>query len=625
MLFRSIRERRGFICITGEVGAGKTTLCRALLDEFDEQTRIALILNPMLSDVELLETIDDEFFIQHSGTTKKELLDALNDYLIEQHSAGRNVVLLIDEAQNLSAETLEQIRIISNLETVKDKLIQIVLIGQPELREKHARPELRQLNQRITVRYHLTPMNEEETSAYIQHRLAVAGSAGGIRFTPEAIREIYRFAAGVPRSVNVIADRALLIAYVGESFLITRETVLKARDEVAGIPASETKRTRPGKSVLGKSVESSIAVLAIILVLAAGSYLVISSWRDLSSRPKHNLISRRNQEIESRAGDRRPTPRSQVSAAVNPMEGPSVGREEAVPRIIVNPETGPLSVPLATGPSEIVSAEAPPTVPVDVEEMETASPNVHSSTPVTVVAVDFPEITPAAQPTEPATAPAFEPPPLPPSPKYFSAAMACLAKAWLSEGLQDEDFAGRLEKGDSGLDTVLADLGLHRIEMILDFEALRQLGLPMVLEVESPGSSTPRFVLPERVTEEEIEIRDPLGGNETMSKDAFSRIWFGRVHVCVPAGSVTGRIVGPGSYGGQVHRLETDLHKLGYIASPPDDVWDEETGAALKAFQRDHNLKVDGLARVETQLNLFIVANRDRLPSLHERPGEKKI
>ena len=161
--------------------------------------------------------------------------------------------------------------------------------------------------------------------------------------------------------------------------------------------------------------------------------------------------------------------------------------------------------------------------------------------------------------------------------------------------------------------------------MILDFNGLRRLSLPMVLEVESPGASSPRFVLPKRVAQDDIEILDPLGGGETMTIDEFRRIWFGRVHICVPAGSVTGRIVGPGSYGGQVRRLETDLHRLGYVSSQPDDVWDEDTSAALKAFQNDHNLKVDGLARVETQLNLFVAANRDRLPFLHEGTEEKKI
>ena len=154
-----IRERRGFIEITGEVGAGKTTLCRALLGEFDEDTKIALILNPFLSDIELLRTINEEFYIDATGASKKDLLDTLNDFLIEQHSRGCNVVLVIDEAQNLPIETLEQIRIISNLETVKAKLIQIVLVGQPELREKLGRRELRQLSQRITVRYHINAMS----------------------------------------------------------------------------------------------------------------------------------------------------------------------------------------------------------------------------------------------------------------------------------------------------------------------------------------------------------------------------------------------------------------------------------------------------------------------------------
>src|SRR6187549_2013471 len=204
----------GFVQLTGEVGTGKTTLCRLLLEQLPENTRVALVLNPKLSPLELLETICEELKLdigQRRGSLKA-LVDALNAYLLEAYSQGLRVVLIIDEAQNLATDALEQVRLLTNLETPTQKLLQIILLGQPELREMLARPELRQLAQRITARYHLTPLDAEETEAYLRHRLAVAGSAR-FPFTRLAIRRVHQHSGGVPRLINVIADRSLVGGY----------------------------------------------------------------------------------------------------------------------------------------------------------------------------------------------------------------------------------------------------------------------------------------------------------------------------------------------------------------------------------------------------------------------------
>ena len=204
----------GFVQLTGEVGTGKTTLCRLLLEQLPENARVALVLNPKLSPLELLETICEELHIeigQRRGSLKA-LVDALNAYLLEAYAQGLRVVLIIDEAQNLSTEALEQVRLLTNLETATQKLLQIILLGQPELREMLARPELRQLAQRITARYHLTPLDVDETEAYLRHRLAVAGSTR-FPFTKLAVRKIHEHANGVPRLINVVTDRALVGGY----------------------------------------------------------------------------------------------------------------------------------------------------------------------------------------------------------------------------------------------------------------------------------------------------------------------------------------------------------------------------------------------------------------------------
>ena len=205
----------GFVQLTGEVGTGKTTLCRLLLEQLPENTRVALVLNPKLSPVELLETICEELkldLVDRRGSLKG-LVDTLNAYLLDAYAQGLRVVLIVDEAQNLSTDALEQIRLLTNLETPTQKLLQIILLGQPELRDKLNDTELRQLAQRITARYHLTPLRYEESVEYLRHRSAVAG-ASAFPFEDSALRRLHALSGGVPRLLNVLGERALLAGYV---------------------------------------------------------------------------------------------------------------------------------------------------------------------------------------------------------------------------------------------------------------------------------------------------------------------------------------------------------------------------------------------------------------------------
>ena len=209
-LVYGIRERGGFIVITGEIGTGKTTLCRSLLNHLDADTLVAFIFNPTLSALELLKSINEDFGIRSQAGSQKELIDELNRFLLEKRQDGKNMVLIIDEAQNLDMEVLEHIRLLSNLETDTEKMLQIILIGQPEFRRMLEAPKLLQLNQRVTVRYHLSPLTREETAAYIHHRLSVAGAEDKVRFSPGAVKRIFHYTKGVPRLINVLCDRALL-------------------------------------------------------------------------------------------------------------------------------------------------------------------------------------------------------------------------------------------------------------------------------------------------------------------------------------------------------------------------------------------------------------------------------
>ncbi len=218
-----LEQKTGFILFLGEVGAGKTTVCRALLEKLDQNYVVALILHPFLAEENLLATIIRDLGEVPRGESKRELLEQLNDFILARKAEGKTIVLIFDESQNLSPKALEEIRILSNLETDKEKLLQIILIGQKELETKLARQELRQLNQRIGVRYYLFPLNREETGRYIAHRLQVAGDPGTIHFARAAVREIFSFSKGIPRLINLAADRALLAGYVKGTKTITRE------------------------------------------------------------------------------------------------------------------------------------------------------------------------------------------------------------------------------------------------------------------------------------------------------------------------------------------------------------------------------------------------------------------
>lgn len=230
-----IKERVGFIEITGEVGTGKTTICRTLLNQLDEKTKSAFIFNSNVSESQLMQTIIEDLGIVTTRRGKGALFAELNRFLIEQLMLGNNVVLLIDEAQNLTSKLLEQVRMLSNLEAENQKLIQIVLVGQPELREKLRSPELRQLRQRISVRYHITALTPADVPLYIQHRLSVAGANGaGPTFNAEALNEIYKYSGGIPRLINIVCDKALLLAYVLENRTITPDIIKQSIVEIEG-------------------------------------------------------------------------------------------------------------------------------------------------------------------------------------------------------------------------------------------------------------------------------------------------------------------------------------------------------------------------------------------------------
>jgi general secretion pathway protein A len=329
-LLYGIENHTGFIELTGEVGTGKTTVLRTILEQLDDESHCsALILNPCLSSIELLRNINREFAIPHEGLENGSLLEELNRFLMAENRAGRTVVLVIDEAQNLAPEVLEQIRLISNLETESDKLIQIVLAGQPELKTLLNRTELRQLSQRITVRFHLLPMDLEDSCIYIRHRLEVAGGGAWISFPEPALKKIYRFSKGSPRLINIVCDRALLVGYGENTQQIDTNIVSKALAELR-------QAASPGwRPALRKILHAGI-------LLSAGLFIVwglLATWRAMSHRPGPPMTAATGNVGSSRDFDPKTAPAAKPPAA-----------KPATP-VAKIPTPAPAAVPLNNNPA----------------------------------------------------------------------------------------------------------------------------------------------------------------------------------------------------------------------------------------------------------------------------------
>ena len=495
-LLYGINEAGGFVQLTGEVGTGKTTIVRTLLAQTPKNAEIALILNPKMTAPEFLLTICEELGIGVPDSalgSLKDLVDILSEYLLRAHAAGHRVVLVVDEAQNLSPEVLEQVRLLTNLETNTQKLLQIILIGQPELRELLARNELRQLAQRITGRYHLNPLSHDETAAYVLHRLRVAGATTDI-FAPPALHAVFSLSQGVPRVINVICDRSLLGAYSLDRHRVTASLVRSAAAEVFG------RRFTPDWLPWA-------ATAAIALVLSAVTFTV---WK---VQPWHA--------------------RAAVSAAA----------ATAVPR-----DDGASALPVAL-------ATTPPVAP--------------------------------------------KPPQL---------------EKLLAQHLAETDTDGAFGKlfglwgakyQPSGTDpcTQAGSLGLACIAERGSFGQLRLYNHPAILLLHDGGGATHQVVLT-ALDDEQAHL--DLGGGQVVSLGELSRYWLGDfVMLWRPASSPV-KALASGMRGPQVRWLRQSLQRLHGLQGDAavSDVFDAELATEVREFQRMHQLAVDGIAGVQTQIAL---------------------
>ncbi len=305
----AMKQGDGFVEITGEVGTGKTTICRAFLESLDENTEAAYIFNPKLDSIQLIKAVNDEFGISSYADNIKDLIDTLNSFLIEKRAEGKNVILLIDEAQGLNKEVLEQLRLLSNLETTNHKLLQIILVGQPELGEKLDSRELRQLSQRISLSCRLIPLNYRETKEYIQHRINIASQKPGVKFTRTAYRYIYKYSRGIPRSINIVCGRALLAAFGLDQQRITGKIISTSIKELAGRGDMKLYSLWDGKKAI---LLFSVLCLSLFMILFyRPGFLNVNEIFNLQENKKPD-ISQPEHLVLNPAPDLKPTRRQAV-------------------------------------------------------------------------------------------------------------------------------------------------------------------------------------------------------------------------------------------------------------------------------------------------------------------------
>jgi general secretion pathway protein A len=344
LLQYAIRRREGFVVVTGDIGTGKTTLCRAVLEQLDKKTFTALVLNPFISEEDLLRIILQDFGVvsrdeikrgRLTGVSKQELLDTLNEFLLSLLPLRACALLIIDEAQNLPHHVLEQIRILSNLETDKEKLLQIVLVGQLNLRDLLRSPELRQLDQRVSIRYELKPLTREETALYVAHRLTIAGGGAVVSFAPKALELVHKYTTGIPRLINLVCDRALLGGYSARTNRITPDMVLAAATglELAAPRASVLGwlRRRVGAFAAGAALMGVISVAAWYGVITLHARSASRSGEPTAATPQAAVAPAASHDVGSPPVSSEPSPAQAVATSGTTLRETATEPSAALP------------------------------------------------------------------------------------------------------------------------------------------------------------------------------------------------------------------------------------------------------------------------------------------------------
>ncbi len=570
-LLFGIREGSGFIAVTGEIGTGKTTLLRALLRELDPDTIVAYIFNPVLSDLELLQSINSEFGLPAVSASKKELIDELNRFLVAKKLAGAQVVVIVDEAQNLAPLVLEQLRLLSNLETETEKLLQIALVGQPELRAILARPDLAQLNQRITVRWHLLPLDRKETGDYVRHRLRVAGGSPATSlFTKGAHRLIYRYSGGVPRLINIVAHRALLAGFTKEQKIIGAATVRQAIRELR----HDDELPRAARPPLFWPAVGAGIVAGFIALAAALAVVPVREWSAAGPAPAPAPTS--SPASMSRSASRVLPMLIPPPAAPTPAlaEGPAAGTP--TPPLVADTPSGPLATPPAPG----------------------TSPNARARNFVeSAIAAGAP----SAHPTAGVDQATFWSD-LGASDNRVAAVTATddLLAVWGLEPLSaDERRATSID-----LWAIAGKRGVQYLPVSGTIDRLQAMNLPAILEIAVPPSQKRRFAVLTNLDQQHGVLRY-RGGFITVATGELAHLWLGEAHVFWRDFLNLSPYMAPGSVGEDVTKVQQMLARIGEYQGSFTASYDRATSEAIARFQRSRRLVADGVVGPLTKILLY--------------------
>lgn len=569
----------GFVLLTGEIGAGKTTVCRCFLEQIPGNCNVAYIFNPKLTVLELLRAILDEFHVDYpkernSDATVTDYVAPLNQFLLDAHAQGRNNVLIIDEAQNLSAEVIEQLRLLTNLETSERKLLQIVLIGQPELRTMLARPDMEQLAQRVIARFHLPALSETETTHYISHRLAVAGRVAEVPFDKAAVQRIHKLSRGVPRRINLLCDRALLGAYATGKASIGRAIVDKAAhevfdDEYLPSPAKATPAPRPapaaGEGQPPATLLQRLGALPPLMLLAAGLAGGLLLFGLLSLALSSN---------------RSAAPQVAGTATTTVTTATTTTTRETAPAAAPAPAPATTGAPASFGTASPAPATAAPAAPIPA-----AGPTARAG------ATDGATTTPAA----PTVLKAFH--------RTDNDAWRELAGLWKLQ----------VSAGD-----ICAQAERQQVECFEQTKStlttVQQLDRPGVLALYD-GSKKPVYALLNGIGPNTATLM-VNGATQTVSLNTLLQLWRGEFYTLWRAPAEYRGKVRVGASGPPVDWLGSRLALLQGGSQPPEGKrFDPVLKSQVAAFQLANNIKADGVAGPETfmQLNRAIGVNEPRL------------
>jgi len=550
-----LRESSGFVCITGDVGTGKTTLLRSFLAELGPSVSAAYIFSPALSTLELLQRINREFGLPGTSTSQMELVDALNAHLLSQREAGRQSVVVVDEAQAFSMDLLEQLRLLSNLETATEKLLRVVLVGQPQLRTLLLDSGMAQLNQRITLRWHMGPLRYRETAAYVRHRLGIASDGRAAQlFTVPALRLTHSLSGGVPRLINMIAHRAMLAAFVTRDARVTRRAVARAYREIKAVPlpGTLTVARRAAWGAAGAAVGVGVVTLGVPL-----------GWL-----PAFHLPSR-------------------VHAPAAPA--PVVARAE------------PADVPPPAPSAEVMAKAAPVVPPAEARASEPEAPTAAAPVP------------PEAAPPLPLPSPVADLErrlaSLDPEASVRAAADTVLA-AWHVRPLAaDETLA------PDNLERVAWQRGLEDLRLTGNRSLLAVLDLPAVLELRTRGSNASRYAVLMSLNDQRAVLS--IGGTPTtIEASLLDAFWLGQAHLFWRDFEGLGMTFGLGARGANVVRLQALLRRAGVYGREPTGEFDPPTVAAVLDFQRSRLLAPDARVGRLTRIVLYAAAGGYPRPRL---------